>query len=198
MTPSFSFICSMQAKKSAPMRSSLLMKAMRGTRCLLAWYQTVSHCTSTPPTAQKTPTAPSRTRRERSTSAVKSTWPGVSMMCDLRVAPVDGDGGAVDGDALGLFERVEVGGGVAVVDVADLVLGAAEVEDALGRRGFARVDVGDDADVAKFFEHGYTAADFAAAPETRTKIGSDPTTRKGDGENASPTLSETNSPVWVP
>ena len=25
MTPSFSFICSMQAKKSAPMRSSLLM-----------------------------------------------------------------------------------------------------------------------------------------------------------------------------
>ena len=78
-TPSFSFICSMQSKKSAPMRSSLLTKAMRGTLCLLAWYQTVSDCTSTPPTAQKTPTAPSRTRRQRSTSAVKSTWPGVSI-----------------------------------------------------------------------------------------------------------------------
>ena len=36
-------------------------------------------CTSTPPTAQKTPTAPSRTRRLRSTSAVKSTCPGVSI-----------------------------------------------------------------------------------------------------------------------
>jgi len=31
-------------------------------------------------TASKTATAPSRTRRERSTSTVKSTWPGVSMM----------------------------------------------------------------------------------------------------------------------
>ena len=76
----------MQSKKSAPMRSSLLTKAMRGTLCLLAWYQTVSDWTSTPPTAQKTPTAPSRTRRERSTSAVKSTWPGVSMMV-MRVSP---------------------------------------------------------------------------------------------------------------
>src|SRR5439155_785865 len=33
-----------------------------------------------PPTAQNTPMAPSSTRRDRSTSAVKSTWPGVSMM----------------------------------------------------------------------------------------------------------------------
>ena len=91
---------------------------------------------------------------ERSTSAVKSTWPGVSMRV-MRVSPHStDDGGAVDGDALGLFERVEVGGGVAVIDVADLVLGAAEVEDALGGRGLARVHVGDDADVAKFFEHG--------------------------------------------
>ena len=42
MMSSFSFICSMQSKKSAPMRSSLLTKAMRGTLCLLAWCQTVS------------------------------------------------------------------------------------------------------------------------------------------------------------
>ena len=68
----------------------------------------------------------------------------------LRVAPLDGDGRAVDGDALGLFQRIEVGGGIAVIDVAGLVLGAAEVEDALGRRGFARVHVRDDADVAQF------------------------------------------------
>jgi hypothetical protein len=46
----------------------------------LAWRQTVSDCASTPLTASKTATAPSSTRRLRSTSAVKSTWPGVSMM----------------------------------------------------------------------------------------------------------------------
>jgi hypothetical protein len=34
-------------------------------------------------TASNTATAPSRTRSERSTSAVKSTWPGVSMMLIL-------------------------------------------------------------------------------------------------------------------
>ncbi len=34
----------------------------------------------TPPTAQSTSTAPSSTRSDRSTSTVKSTWPGVSMM----------------------------------------------------------------------------------------------------------------------
>ena len=56
------------------------MKAMRGTRYLSAWRQTVSDWGWTPATASKTATAPSRTRSERSTSAVKSTWPGVSMM----------------------------------------------------------------------------------------------------------------------
>ena len=66
--------------KSAPMRSILLMNAMRGTRYLSAWRQTVSDCGSTPATESNTATAPSSTRRERSTSTVKSTWPGVSMM----------------------------------------------------------------------------------------------------------------------
>ena len=66
--------------KSAPTRSILLMKAMRGTRYLSAWRQTVSDWGSTPATESKTAIAPSRTRSERSTSTVKSTWPGVSMM----------------------------------------------------------------------------------------------------------------------
>ena len=44
------------------------------------WRQAVSLCGSTPPTAQKRAMAPSGTRMERSTSTVKSTWPGVSMM----------------------------------------------------------------------------------------------------------------------
>ena len=66
--------------KSAPMRSILLTKQMRGTAYLLAWRHTVSVCGSTPATASNTATAPSSTRSERSTSTVKSTWPGVSMM----------------------------------------------------------------------------------------------------------------------
>ena len=41
--------------------------------------------------AQRTVTEPSRTRRERSTSTVKSTWPGVSMMLDSVVLPEAGN-----------------------------------------------------------------------------------------------------------
>ena len=71
---------STQRKKSAPVRSSLLTKHIRGTEYLLAWRQTVIVCGSTPATPSNTATEPSSTRRERSTSAVKSTCPGVSMM----------------------------------------------------------------------------------------------------------------------
>ena len=71
---------STQRKKSAPIRSILLMKQIRGTRYLSAWRQTVSDWGSTPATESNTATAPSSTRSERSTSIVKSTWPGVSMM----------------------------------------------------------------------------------------------------------------------
>ena len=66
--------------KSAPTRSSLFTNAIRGTPYLSACRQTVSDCGSTPPTPQNTAMAPSSTRRERSTSTVKSTCPGVSMM----------------------------------------------------------------------------------------------------------------------
>ena len=55
------------------------MKAILGTPKFSDCRQTVSDCGSTPATPQNTPTAPSSTRRERSTSMVKSTWPGVSM-----------------------------------------------------------------------------------------------------------------------
>ena len=58
------------------MRSILLTNAMRGTLYLVAWRQTVSDCGCTPATPQNTAIAPSSTRSERSTSAVKSTWPG--------------------------------------------------------------------------------------------------------------------------
>ena len=80
LAPSRSRIISMQRGKSAPIRSILLTKQMRGTLYLSAWRQTVSDCGSTPATASNTATAPSSTLSERSTSMVKSTWPGVSMM----------------------------------------------------------------------------------------------------------------------
>ena len=53
---------------------------IRGTPYRSAWRQTVSVCGSTPATESSRVTAPSSTRSERSTSTVKSTWPGVSMM----------------------------------------------------------------------------------------------------------------------
>src|SRR3712207_7884811 len=59
-------------------RSILLMKQMRGTSYFVACRQTVSLCASTPSTAENTTTAPSSTRKDRSTSAVKSTCPGRS------------------------------------------------------------------------------------------------------------------------
>ncbi len=71
---------SRQRKKSAPILSILLQKTMRGTRYLSPWRQTVSVCGSTPWLESSTQTAPSSTRSDRSTSMVKSTWPGVSMM----------------------------------------------------------------------------------------------------------------------
>ena len=80
LAPSISRICSNTLKKSAPERSILFTKPMRGTLYLSARPQLVSDCGSTPDTAQNRPTAPSSTRRERSTSTVKSTCPGVSMM----------------------------------------------------------------------------------------------------------------------
>jgi len=73
-------ICSTQRRKFAPARSILLTNATRGTLYLFICRQTVSDWGCTPDTAQYTATAESSTRSERSTSIVKSTCPGVSMM----------------------------------------------------------------------------------------------------------------------
>ena len=47
--------------------------------------------------------------QERSTSAVKSTWPGVSIRLMVQLAPLERDAGAVDGDAAFLFFGVAIG-----------------------------------------------------------------------------------------
>mmetsp|Transcript_25455 Transcript_25455/g.83771 ORF Transcript_25455/g.83771 Transcript_25455/m.83771 type:complete len:253 (-) Transcript_25455:337-1095(-) len=65
---------------SAPERSALLIKTTRGTLYRRICRSTVTLWLCTPPTLHSTSTAPSNTRSARSTSIVKSTWPGVSMM----------------------------------------------------------------------------------------------------------------------
>ena len=53
---------------------------MRGTAYLFICRHTVSDCGCTPATESNSATAESSTRRQRSTSMVKSTCPGVSRM----------------------------------------------------------------------------------------------------------------------
>ena len=77
---SLSLIWSITFSKFAPARSILLTKTILGTSYLLACLQTVSDWGSTPDVPQKTTTAPSRTLKDLSTSIVKSTCPGVSII----------------------------------------------------------------------------------------------------------------------
>ena len=134
--------------KLAPTTSILLTNTSRGTLYLSACRQTVSDCASTPFWASKTTTAPSSTRSERSTSAVKSTWPGVSIRLMVQSRHLNGMQARVDGDAAFLLLGVVVGLGGALIDAAELVLGPGVVEQVLGGRRLAGVDVGDDAEVA--------------------------------------------------
>ncbi len=71
---------------------------------------------------------------------------------DVVVAPLAGGGRRGDGDAPLLLLGHPVHDGGAFVHLTDLVALARVVEDALGRRGLARVDVGHDPDVADSLE----------------------------------------------
>jgi hypothetical protein len=71
---------------------------------------------------------------------------------DLVVAPVAGGGGRRDRDAALLLLDHPVHRGGTLVDLTDLVGLAGVVEDALGRGGLARIDVGHDPDVSGSFE----------------------------------------------
>ena len=150
--PTLVLISSTQRKKSAPILSILLTNTMRGTPYLSACRQTVSVCGSTPWLPSSTHTAPSSTRSERSTSMVKSTWPGVSMMLRRLSVPERGGRGGGDGDAALLLLLHPVHGRGAVVDFADLMGLAGIVEDALGRRRLPGVDMSHDAEIAVVFD----------------------------------------------
>ena len=74
--------------------------------------------------------------------------PGRVENVDAVVTPEAGRRGGRDRDAALLLLDHPVHGGRALVDLAHLVGAAGVVEDALGRRGLARVDMGHDPDVA--------------------------------------------------
>ena len=71
---------------------------------------------------------------------------------DAVVGPLAGGRRGGDRDAALLLLRHPVHGGRALVDLAHLVGAAGVIEDALGRRGLARVDVGHDPDVPGLLE----------------------------------------------
>ena len=97
-------------------------------------------------------TAPSSTRSDRSTSMVKSTWPGVSMMLMRWLFQMQ----VVAAEVIVMPRSCScamwsmVGG--AVVDLTDLVALPRVVQDALGRGRLAGIDVRHDADVAGALE----------------------------------------------
>jgi len=64
---------------SAPPRSTLFTNSSVGTRNRCSARISTRVCGCTPSTADSTSTAPSSTLSTRSTSAMKSGWPGVSM-----------------------------------------------------------------------------------------------------------------------
>ena len=82
---------------------------------------------------------------------------------DLVLVPLERDRGGRDRDAALALLGHPVGGRLALVDLADLVDLPRVVEEALGDRGLARVDVSDDPDVPHQVDLGHGAVDSTAA-----------------------------------
>ena len=159
---------STQREKSAPMRSILLTKHDARHVVLVGLAPDGFGLRLDAWSPSSTPTAPSSTRSERSTSMVKSTWPGVSMMLMRWSFQNAGRRGGRDRDAALLLLLHPVHGRGAVMDFADLVGLAGVIEDALGRRRLAGVDVGHDADVAVISRCGVVARPWCSSCQTLT------------------------------
>src|SRR6187401_2809705 len=136
-----STIISTQRKKSAPVRSSLLTKHMRGTEYLLACRHPVEDGDGAVEDAQ----------RALHLGGEVDVTGGVDDV-DLVVLPPAGRRGGRDRDAALLLLLHPVHRGGALVDLADLVRDAGVEEDALGGGGLAGIDVRHDADVADLLE----------------------------------------------
>ena len=77
---------------------------------------------------------------------------GLAILGAARVLPEARGGGSGDGYAALLLLDHPVHSGSAVVNLTDLVGLARVVEDTLGRRGLARIDVGHDTDVTRILQ----------------------------------------------
>ena len=147
VTPSFSWICSITFSGLAPVRSILLMNAIRG----IDNASSAGRRSATGSARRRRHTArgsPRRGRGGRSTSTVKSTCPGVSMML-MVVVPFDLGRGGGNGDTPLALELHEVHrrAAVAPLDLLHAVNTAAIVENPLSQGGLPRIDVGGDSDV---------------------------------------------------
>src|SRR5438034_8826487 len=89
-------------------------------------------CGCTPSTAEITSTAPSRTLKARSTSAMKSGWPGVSIRLTVTSSIANRHDRGLDRDPALLFECKRVRLRRAVVDAADRVDDADGVQQPFG------------------------------------------------------------------
>ena len=168
--PSRSRIIATQRGKSAPMRSILLTKQMRGTPYLSAWRHTVSDCGSTPATESNTATAPSSTRRRALDLDREIDVAGRVDDVDPVVLPEAGRRGRGDRDAAFLLLLHPVHRRGAFVHLADLVGAAGVIEDPLGGRRFAGIDVRHDADVAVPLERRRACHhEYSRAPTERRR-----------------------------
>ena len=120
-----------RARVSAPRRSSLLTNSSVGTRSRCRARISTRVCACTPSTADTTSTAPSSTLSTRSTSAMKSGWPGVSIRLIVTSPTDERHHGRLDRDATRALERERVGLRIPVVDRAELVDDAGPVAGAV-------------------------------------------------------------------
>ena len=114
-------IASSTPSTSAPARSILLTNSSVGTPSRCRARIRIRVCGWTPSTADSTSTAPSSTPRTRSTSAMKSGWPGVSTTLTVRSSERERHDRGLDRDAATALEREAVGLGGAGVDRPRLV-----------------------------------------------------------------------------
>ena len=146
LAPRRSRMDSTAAKKFAPVRSILLMNAIRGTLYLSAWRQTVSD--------SRLDAGDGVEDGDRAVEDAQAALdldrevhvPGRIDDVDAMVTPDRRRGSRGDRDAALLLLRHPVHRRRAVVDLADLVVRPGS-RGSVSRRGLARIDVGHDPDV---------------------------------------------------
>ena len=147
-----STIMSTQRKKSAPVRSSLLTKHIRGHGVLVGLAPHGHRLRLDAGDAvEDGDGAVEDAQRALDLGGEVDVAGGVDDV-DLVVLPPAGRRGGRDGDAALLLLLHPVHGGGALVDLTDLVGDAGVEQDALGGGGLAGVDVRHDADVADLVE----------------------------------------------